>query len=258
MKAEMTLFAVARLETFKRDPLACVTSALKTATGFLYKSEAGKVFLVTNKHVVFDEYEGYFPDKLRLSVHLDLMHLTKMRHIDLRLWSKDRKKLWKWARYRQVDVVALEVPADQLAGCCFTTFSKADILDADEEPLLGKDVGLGVQALVFGFPLGFYDKNTFLPMSYAATVATWPWLDFEGQPCFLVNAGLHLGMSGSPVISCPGTILTKRNLPTTKVLVSRKNYLLGVLSDERKSGGVPLGLNRVWHAGIIKKIVGDE
>lgn len=259
MKAEMALFAVARLETFKRDSQARVTANLATATGFFYRNKAGRLFLVTNKHVLYDEYKHYFPDRLRFYVHTDLMHLTKIKHVDLRLWSKDGKKLWKWAQYRPIDVAALEMPANLLTDCFFTAFSKDDMLDVDTGLLPGKDIDLGLQALVLGYPLGFYDKNTFLPMARAATVATWPWLNFEGKPCFLVDATLHPGMSGSPVISSPGAIRIKRDSSgVEQVLVGTESYLLGILSDERTPRGVPIGLNTVWHATTIESIVNDE
>jgi hypothetical protein len=258
MKTEMALFAVARLETSKRDTRAGVTSKLATATGFFYTNEAGKLFLVTNKHVLYDEDKHHFPDKLRFYVHTDLRYLTKIKPIDLPLWGKNGKKLWKWLKYRPIDVAALEVPENQLTGCRYLAFSKGDMLDADAERLPGKDIGLGLPALVLGYPLDFYDKNTLLPMAYGATVATWPWLDFEGKPCFLVDARLHPGMSGSPVISSPGTIKIKGDsLGVEEFAASRGSYLLGIISDERTPWGEPLGLNTVWHASIIKDITND-
>jgi len=260
MNAEMALFAVVRLQTFKRDVKARVTSELATATGFFYKNQAGKLFIITNKHVIYDRDRHYFPDRLRLYVHSDQNHLTKMTNIDLRLWSKDGKKMWNWLQNRPIDIAAVEVPKDQLAGCFFIPFFKEDMMDADTELLPGRDIGLGMQALVIGYPLGFYDKNTFLPMARAATVATWPWLNFEGKPCFLVDARLHPGMSGSPVILAPGTIRIKRDSTVAKkeIEVSTETRLLGVFSDERTTWGEPLGLNTVWHASIIRDIVGEK
>jgi len=96
-------------------------------------------------------------------------------------------------------------------------------------------------------------------MARAATVATWPWLNFEGKPCFLVDARLHPGMSGSPVISSTGTIKMVRDSPGAEgVAVSTESYLLGILSDERTPWGELLGLNTVWHASIIKEMVNDK
>ncbi len=259
MKAEMALFAVARLETFKRDSRAGVTSKLGTGTGFFYRSKTDTLFLITNKHVVYNRARHYFPDRLRFYVHSNYKYLTKMKHIDIRLWGKDGKKVWKGAEYRPIDVAALEIPANSLAGCFFSAFSEGDMLDADTELLPGRNIDFGLQALAIGYPLGFYDENTFLPLARAATVATWPWLNFEGKPCFLVDARVHPGMSGSPVISSTGTIKIRRGSSKPEdVLGSTESYLLGILSDERTPWGEPLGLNTVWHASIIKKISNDR
>ena len=259
MKADTVLFAVARLETFKRDVKARVTSNLGQATGFFYETQDAKLFIVTNKHVVYDRSKHHFPDRLRIHVHSDPIHWSKMTHIDLRLWSIDGKKLWKWFPNSPVDVVAVEVPTDQLRGCRFVAFSKADMTGDGAEPLPGKDIDLGFQALVMGYPLDFYDKNNFLPMTRAATIATWPWLPFEEKPCFLVDARLHPGMSGSPVILPQGTIKIKQGSSGAEdALVSTENYLLGVVSDERIRWGEPLGLNTVWHASIISDLVDDK
>jgi hypothetical protein len=259
MKAETALFAVARLETFKRDAKARVSSKLRQATGFFYRTQDGRLSVVTNKHVIYDRNEHYFPDRLRIHVHSDPLHWSKMKHIDLRVWSKDGKKLWKWFPNRPIDVIAVDVPTNQLKDCFFVAFSKTDMMEDGAEPLPGKDIDLGFQALVMGYPLDFYDKNTFLPMTRAATIATWPWLNFERKPCFLIDARVHPGMSGSPVILSPGTIkMMQDSSGAESAAVSSESYLLGVVSDERTPWGEPLGLNTVWHANTIRDLVNDK
>lgn len=258
MKTEMALFAVTRIETFKRESRARVTSHLKTATGFFYVNARRETFLVTNRHVVYDKDEHYFPDRLRFYVHTDPLHYTKSKHVDIRLWSKDGRKLWRWFAYRPIDVAVLRLPVESLIGCFFTCFSKADLLDDRAGLLPGKDIDLGLQSLVIGYPLGFYDKNTLLPMARAATVATWPWLNFEGRPCFLVDARLHPGISGSPVISAAGTVRVKQDSPDAEGGADNTgSYLLGIISDERKPWDEPLGLNTVWHASLVEDLVSD-
>ena len=138
-------------------------------------------------------------------------------------------------------------------------FSETDMIGGGAQPLPGKDIDLGFQALAMGYPLDFYDKNTFLPMTRAATIATWPWLNFERKPCFLIDARLHPGMSGSPVILPAGTIkITQDSAGAEDAAVSTDSYLLGVVSDEQTPWGEPLGLNTVWHASIIRDLVNDK
>jgi hypothetical protein len=64
---------------------------------------------------------------------------------------------------------------------------------------LGKDISLGMQSLVLGYPLNFYDERNHFPITGTACVATWPWFKLKGKPCFLIDSNLQEGMSGSPV-----------------------------------------------------------
>ena len=208
---------------------------------------------------MYDEESHLFPDKLRLYLHSDKEHLSKTKDIDLKLWGRTGKRLWEHSHsYPAADVVALEIPIEAMAGCFFFTFSREDILD-DPGSLPGRDISLGLQALVLGYPLDFYDRMNHFPMARMASVATWPWFNFDRKPCFLIDARLHPGMSGNPVISSPGTIHKKSESPGISVSkTDQETYLLGIFSAEWESHGEPLGLNIVWHANIIEDIVGGE
>ncbi|MDP2950429.1 MAG: serine protease [Chloroflexota bacterium] len=257
MKAEQALFAVTRLDTFKRDVQARVTSKLASATGFFYKSRSGSHFLVTNKHVLYNRADHSFPDRLRLHVHTDPKYFTKMRSVDLRLWSRSGEKLWRSPKDRRIDVAALKVPERELEGCFYLYFTEGDLLDVGDEFLPGRHIDIGVHTLVLGYPHGFYDVNTFLPIARAGTVATWPWLDFEGKPCFLIDAKLHPGMSGSPVLSSSGAI-HKSSDSAAPGADAQESYLLGVFSDEWTYRGEPLGLNTIWHAAPSLSMLEEE
>jgi len=252
-EAEMALFAVARLEVYKRDTKARKTSRLAIGTGFFYRIGKDKLFLITNRHMVYDEEKHHFPDKLRLYVHSDKEHLSKTKCIDLKLWDKAGKRLWKHSsRYPVADVVALEVPLEEIAGCFFVAFSKDDILD-DNVYLPGKAINLGLQALVLGYPLDFYDRMNHFPMARMAGVATWPWFNFDRKPCFLIDARLHPGMSGSPVISSRGTIQKKNETEGANASkTDQEIYLLGVFSAEWVSrGGLPPENRSTFNARLL-------
>ena len=45
------------------------------ATAFFYQHAQGS-YLITNKHVVFDEESDYFPDLLKIKLHKDKHNLT--------------------------------------------------------------------------------------------------------------------------------------------------------------------------------------
>ncbi len=250
--AEMALFSVVRVEAFRYEPRARKTYQVAEATGFLYLSGEGELYLITNRHVVYDEARRHFPEKLRLHIRSDKHHLSKVKTIDLRLWSRDGKRLWKHSKsYPAADVVALRVPLDDIQGCFYFYFLSGDILGTPHS-IPGREIDLGLQALVLGYPLGFYDAMNHLPMARMAGVATWPWLNYDKKPCFLIDSDLHPGMSGSPVISAPGT-MRRDPVPEEQPDSGKDSYLLGVFSATWQQ----LGLNIVWHASIIRNMLDD-
>jgi len=65
MKTEMALFAVARIDFQARFAGTGDLPARYSNWILLqYKDATGKLFLVTNKHVVYDKGKHYFPDRL--------------------------------------------------------------------------------------------------------------------------------------------------------------------------------------------------
>ena len=68
---------------------------------------------------------------------------------------------------------------------------------------------------------------------------------FADEPCFLIDARLHEGSSGSPVLNSPHNILTNDK----GAFHSSNTILLGVFSADYdfdgNGGNDPLGLNKV-------------
>ena len=70
---------------------------------------------------------------------------------------------------------------------------------------------------------------------------------FGGLPYFLVDAHLHPGTSGSPVVSSHHTLFREQG--------HREGYaLFGIHSAERVIDEEPLGLNVVWYAHLLLDI----
>lgn len=156
-----------------------------TATGFFYQDDKGRVFLITNEHVLRDA------SLLKASAHI------REKKVDLPLWDANGKKLWECLG-NEIDVAALKIPEDLLGKLWWYTaeasFKEGDILNTAEIPL-------GLPVLALGYPLGFCDKDNYYPIVRGATVATLPSWGFKREQCFLIDGRLHPGMSGSPVIS---------------------------------------------------------
>jgi hypothetical protein len=105
---------------------------------------------------------------------------------------------------------------------------------------------------------GYHDSVHNLPVIRYATLASPYPIPFQGRPLALIDANLHPGTSGSPVILKPSSIPLRRRGadPSSR----RRVYLVGVHSSSvgavLKDGGKdPLGLHLVWFANLIPNII---
>jgi S1-C subfamily serine protease len=114
-------------------------------------------------------------------------------------------------------------------------------------------VDLGTETLVVGYPLGFYDTHHNLPIVRSGTVATTFGAMFRGQPLFLIDAVLHPGTSGSPVVLPRSTV--QKMISGDIRMGNFPPYLLGINSGEYRLDGIGLGLNTIWYAGLVLDIL---
>lgn len=235
---EPLLLAVARISTFAGARL------LTGATGFFFE-RAGRLFLVTSRHVLIDEPSGHHPDRIEITVHTDPVDLTRIARVSLWLYREGRSA-WRQGTDSggEIDVAAIELDRAALPP--------ATVLRAfGEENLQGPlgEVRIGAPVLVVGFPLGFYDTLHNLPVARHAAVASAFGVRFQGQGYFLTDARMHRGASGAPVVlqdaQGAGTLPWK---------------LLGIhsarLDMRTREQGVDesLGLNCAWYADILRTL----
>lgn len=80
-----------------------------------------------------------------------------------------------------------------------------------------------------GFPNGIYDRANNLPIVRRGTTATPAYLDYEGNPVFLIDASVFPGSSGSPVFIYSTSPWVDRSGDTN--IGGRRFMFLGVLSS---------------------------
>lgn len=219
-------------------------SILGSATGFFYEDN-GKRFLVTNRHVVIDEEKQLYPDGLVIQVHTDRTEAPPCREIMLPLYDEGNKPLWlehpKSNQENRIDVVVLEIGQELKQSDFITFWNVVNFISAEAQ------LAQGASLNVIGYPLGFYDTVNNLPITRSGSVASPFWTHFRGQPLFLIDANLHAGTSGSPVI-----LPSSRVPPISEIPNERFPYtLLGINSGEY----LGLGLNAVWYAYLLLDIV---
>lgn len=217
---------------------------LGTATGFFFRSrDSGRTFLITNRHVVINEKEQRFPDRLKLWLHLDRKDLRQNDYYDVALYGDKERKQKRWTEINpDIDVVAIELSNRDLEKFRISAFTSTDFAPA------GMQVSIGEPVVIIGYPEGFSDTLHNLPVSRQGAIASAFAIPFMGQPLFLVDAILHKGTSGSPVITRPDVT---RITTTGAQVFGRRFYLVGINSG---SFGA-LNLNAIWFTSIIAELV---
>lgn len=216
---------------------------LTNATGFFFE-RGGKLFLVTSRHVVFDEPTGHRPDQLEIEFHTDAENLARVERILLPLYRTDRP-LWRQGvdSVGPVDIAALEIPRTALPDkSFFTAFTPAHLV-TEFDPF-----EVGTPVLIVGFPLGFHDHVHHLPVARQAMVASAFGIRFQGQGYFLTDAMLHRGLSGAPVVARMTSQRSGRSeLPwmLLGVHAARMDVARDIDIDER------LNLHCAWYADIL-------
>ena len=217
----------------------------KGGTGFLVirkmEKGQGKVFLVTNKHVIHPETEER--EKAR---HLTLF--LNVREKDGALAGKsfqvplkeDDQKLWREHPNSHVDVLAVDItslinsqPNLENRGADYSLFATPQILK-DE------DITEGEEVLILGYPLGLFHTRIHSPLVRQGIVATKIGERIQVRlrsssggplrveiPGFLIDASIIPGSSGSPVVLKP---VIGRKVKDKIEMGTATPYLLGIVS----------------------------
>jgi len=232
------LLAAARVSTFRAN------EALSNASGFFFERDT-RLYLVTSRHVVFDESSGHFPDRLEVELHMNAVDLTQSTGFSMLLYENG-KAVWHQGRDSgsEIDVAALELDRSKLPGeTMLRAFSPAHLQTAPGS------VGIGNSLLVVGFPLGFHDALHHLPVARHAVVASSFGIRFQGQGFFLTDARTHRGTSGAPVVM-RDISPTARNEPLPWKLLGVHAARMD-MGDRDLVQDESLGLNCAWYADIL-------
>lgn len=226
-------------------------SSQGVASGFFFNYKAKQKYLVTNRHVVIDEEDNFYPNQLRIILHTNRENLKSNYAIDINLYSHKNEPHWKeHPKYSEYlcDIVLVPLTKQTLSKVNFIKFMKSSIIFFNEtHVVLKKPVNSFGDVVVIGYPLGFFDCVNNLPVYRKAMIASDFNINFMDKPYFLIDANLHEGTSGSPVVNSHHTLFKE----------GKKNegyVLFGVHSAEHLMEGEPLGLNVVWHANLLEEI----
>jgi hypothetical protein len=250
MMIESLLLSVTRVTTLFGQ------QRLTNATGFFFARD-GRLFLVTNRHVVLDEASGHHPDRLEIELHVAPENVAETTQFSIPLY-RNGKSVWREGRDSAgtIDVVAVELERPALPQTLLShPFTPAHLVQQLDQ------VEVGTSVLIVGFPLGFHDALHRLPVARQAVIASAFGIRFQGHGYFLTDARMHRGTSGAPVVARDPTLGAGRaDLPwrllgvhATRMDVANRD----LAQDER------LDLNCAWYADILltltqKAVAGGE
>lgn len=233
---EPLLLTTTRVLTFDNN------RPLTEASGFFFEREK-RLYLVTSRHVVFDEPTKHFPNRLELEIHTDVSNLTRSTGLSVLLYDKEGKSIWRQGKDTggEIDVAAIELDRSALpptvALQCFTPDHLLKALD---------EVGVGDSVLIVGFPLGFHDALHHLPVVRQAVIASSFGLRFQGLGYFLTDARTHRGTSGAPVVTRSSSRAGQLPWKLLGVHSARMDMSTRDLQLDES-----LGLNCAWYADIL-------
>ena len=235
---ESLLLSVTRVSTLLGE------QQLTNATGFFFERD-GRLFLVTNRHVVLDEASDHRPDRLEIELHVDPENVAITTGFAIPLY-RGTQPVWREGidPAGTVDVVALQLERAALPEkLLLQTFTPNHLIEQLDE------IEVGTRVLIVGFPLGFHDTWHHLPVVRQAVIASAFGLRFQGQGYFLTDARMHRGTSGAPVVARMTTQRSGRgDLPWMLLGVHAARMDVtnrDIEQDER------LNLNCTWYADII-------
>lgn len=246
---EPIVLAVAQVKAYVGTDVATVGS------GFFYTA-GGTTYYITNRHLVIQEVAGYRPSRISLAVHTDALNVRSNKEVFVDLYDASGHPAWREhsTLTSAVDVVAIPLTPDHLHGCVIVPLSRKNHVPDDVVLNMGQDL------MVLGFPKGLGDQLHNLPIARNASLASAYPVPFNGKPLVLVDARLHAGTSGSPVLT-KSMNLAQLTDGSMALSAGSAVYLVGIHSatfdvkvGDKEQSGDPLGLNYCWLASLLDDI----
>lgn len=248
-------------------------------TGFLVfrviDDKKGRVFLVTNKHVLHERSEGR-QNANKVLLYLNIKNKDGSitgQTAEFPLNLKDGSKRWREHPEQDVDVLAFDVTQGIVE---YPNIEKrwADYsLFADHGKREELDITVGDEIVVIGYPLGIRQGATNLPILRQGILATSVGETLEDEyresngtlrkrilRGFLIDGAIIPGSSGSPVVLKP---TTGRFVKGNIVMGFSPPVLLGIIAETRyapvrtSAGDIPsfAGLGLAFDAETIRETI---
>ena len=195
-----------------------VTNEGNVGTGFCFcdedENDDGSVFIVTNRHMV----EGHTGGTLFCHKgHNGAPAFEPAVQCGVISWNE-----WFCHPDPLVDVAVLPGSAILCSEEIFNrSISTSLFLDDDQPHALG-------EVVFVGYPNGIFDTVHALPVARQGMIASFLNQDYNGRPCFLIDASVYGGSSGSPVFLLSSVLSSKT--PNT-ISWGKRCYFVGIIAE---------------------------
>jgi len=233
-------------------------------------------WLVTNRHIILPKIDGKetIPDKFIFN--LWRIESNAVKWLPVELTKQDLLKRVKVHSDPEVDVAIIQIldilndiiknePRDSQT---LRTSILAPV-SMSKEKLAGNNKiypEVADDIIVIGYPREFYDLHNVFPIIKSGIIASKWGANFNGKRCFLIDAKLFPGSSGSIVISKPKDLVVENG----QVLTAKEKQFgfLGIFSGEpfkelqtvetddmmiKVKAGFNVGI--VWYGELIEEII---
>ena len=205
-------------------------------TAFIYECETRKgrlPFAITNRHVVEHARKTLIEMRKQSPSAQE-----EKRGIKIDVGSESN---WHIDRFHDLAALPIGGIINQLNAeenpVLYKSISPDLIPTSDES----KDYGACEEVVFVGYPRGLYDQINITPLFRRGITASPFWNDFNGEPSFVIDAGVFPGSSGSPVfflnqgmhkhgpnLTIAGTRLVFLGLITDAFVVDKDKSFMGL------------------------------
>lgn len=242
------LFTTLHLWVENQDGSKC------TATGFIYSVESKNggssiPFLVTNNHVTKNAERV-------LVEFIEAKDSKPFSESKLRVeMSGDQFQQFVDAK-NDLAILPIAPVLNQFKSAGKEIFYRTIDPNTVPEQTIIEELGAIEEVTFIGYPSGIYDYKNSSPLIRRGITSSPLWNDFKGESCFLIDAGVFPGSSGSPVfIYNQGSYATNNG-----IVVGTRLLFIGIISetmirqDDDKSD-IFLGLGKVVKSQNLKSFV---
>lgn len=212
------------------------------------------IWLVTNRHVLLPiDKDGskLQPEELEFRIRVHVNGALEWKNIKI-----SKSELFRRAKFHRnpdVDICVVDVYK-------FMTSAENPVawqaVSSDQHAGRNKiNMHIASDAVVVGYPMGFYDEVNLFPVLKSGIIASRWGSNFQGLPCFLIDAKLFPGSSGSMVISKPvDFVVDDGQMFHSK---DKQFAFLGVYSGEYGAAedGESFNVGIVWYGYLIDQII---